>query len=49
MTQLLDWFYIGFGIGLGLLCSVLLVALFAGLLDHINHKLKWHRTFGGKT
>jgi hypothetical protein len=49
MTQLLTWFYAGFGIGLGLLCSVLLVALLAGLLDHLNLKLQWRRTFGGKT
>jgi hypothetical protein len=46
---MLTWFYTGLGLGLGLLSSVLLAALVVGLLDHLNHRLKWHRTFGGKT
>jgi len=44
----LTWFCVGLGVGLGLLSSVLLIALMVGVLDYINHKLKWYRTIGGK-
>ncbi len=46
--MLMDWFWTGFGLGLGLLSAVLAVAAVIGILETVNHKLKWRRTFGGR-
>jgi len=40
---MLNWFYMGFGLGLGLLSALLVVALGIGLVDAITHKVRWWR------